>query len=61
MYLPCRDVDAIALLAVAYNISMQVALDAFTLEAGETVEFTVFTTANMTLTEDYIDLVITAN
>lgn len=33
----------------------------FTLEAGETVEFTVFTTANMTLTEDYIDLVITAN
>ncbi len=31
----------------------------FTLNAGETVEFTVFTTANMTLTEDYIDLVIT--
>ena len=31
----------------------------FTLEAGETIEFTVFTTAYMTLTEDTIDLVIT--
>lgn len=31
----------------------------FTLEAGETIEFTVFTSAYMTLTEDYIDLVIT--
>ena len=30
----------------------------FTLEAGETIEFTVFTTAIMTLTEDTIDLVI---
>ena len=30
----------------------------FTLEAGETIEFTVFTTANMTLTEDTIELVI---
>jgi hypothetical protein len=30
----------------------------FTLEAGETIEFTVFTTANMTVTEDTIELVI---
>ena len=30
----------------------------FTLEAGETITFTVFTTANMTVTEDTIDLVI---
>ena len=30
----------------------------FTLSAGESVEFIVFTTANMTVTEDYIDLVI---
>ena len=33
----------------------------FTLEAGETIEFTVITTAYMTLTEDYIELVITKN
>ena len=31
----------------------------FTLEAGETIEFIIFTTANMTLTEDTIDLVLT--
>ena len=30
----------------------------FTLAAGETIEFTVFTTANMTVTEDTIELVI---
>ena len=31
---------------------------AFTLDAGETITFIVFTTANMTVTEDIIDLVI---
>jgi hypothetical protein len=31
----------------------------FTLEAGETVEFIVFTTDIMNLAEDYIDLIIT--